>query len=171
MWIALTKVVYGFNSPRVNSVRSEIMSLFNPDENTRSLAAVEDLTGSVSDATENFCSSFTTCLVNHLCCLVKSGPQARNELLAIVKNGAKFGVEFGIQKSRIVWYGIQQLPETFNHASDMMEAHRLYEDPKALDGKRILVVTHPAIVATGKPDGLDYSIRPRVLKKAVVWMG
>lgn len=53
----------------------------------------------------------------------------------------------------------------------MMEAHRLYEDPKALDGKRILMVTHPAIVAIGKVDGSDYSIKPRVFKKAIVWMG
>lgn len=55
------------------------------------------------------------------------------------------------------------------------EAHWLHDndledDEAAFDGRPILLVTQPAIVAIGKSDGSDYSSR-RNLKKAIVWMG
>lgn len=89
---ALADVAYGIDSSRVNSVCSEIMSLFNPDKDTRNFVAVEDLKRSVSAATEKACSSITMCLSDQLSSLMKSGPQTRDELLAIVKDAAEIAV-------------------------------------------------------------------------------
>lgn len=147
------------------------MSLFHPDENTRPSNLIENLKDSVSTAKEKACDSITACLTGNLGPLLKSGPQAENELLKIVKDALEIAVELGIQKSQILLYGIQHLPDTFDHTSEMMEAHQMYEHPQALDGRRILIVTYPAILALGNSDGSGYSMNKRVLKKAVVWVG
>ena len=63
----------------------------------------------------------------------------------------------------------------FDSTSQLLEHHPLHnvqlsQDEMALDGKAVVIVTQPVVVAYGDSDGDNYAKRT-VLKKAVVWMG
>lgn len=102
--------------------------------------------------------------------------EVHEELMAILQIAASVCFKIRTQRNGFKCEGIRDLTTTFSHDSPIMEAHslhyrRLSDDPPAMDGKRILLVTQPAIFAIGKADGSDYGGEPRILKKAIVWMG
>lgn len=101
--------------------------------------------------------------------------EMHKEILQILAKACHISKNVGTQRSGIECQGLLSLPKNFNHRSKDMEAHQLHngeleDDDKALDGKPILLVTQPAIIAIGRSDGSDYCAK-RVLKKAIVWMG
>ena len=97
------------------------------------------------------------------------------QLLKIVANAAELSEKLHVQRCRFFVAGLRNLPEKFDSTSRHMEAHsahivELEDDERCLDGRDILLVVHPEIIAYGSSDGTDAST-VRVLKKAVVWMG
>lgn len=87
----------------------------------------------------------------------------------------QFSTKISTQRNRIRCDVLSNLSSTFKHDSHLMQAHCLHsealrDDPRAMNGKRVLLVVPSAIVLVGKADGPDYS-QGVVLKKAVVWMG
>jgi hypothetical protein len=66
------------------------------------------------------------------------------------------------------------LGEPFSKDSKVWTASGLHtaqlsEDEYSLEELPILMVVHPAVIAYGDSEGLNYSTK-RILKKAVVWM-
>jgi hypothetical protein len=104
-----------------------------------------------------------------------SSIEIKASLRTIMEHAGEISYKLWTQRSYVVCYGLAILLSPFNHASDYLKAHSfhggdLFEDEKALDGWKVLLVTHPAVVVHGDSRGTDYS-RKRILKKAVVWMG
>jgi len=96
-------------------------------------------------------------------------------LTAIFRIAAGLSTDLWTQKRRYELYPMQKLPPIYENNNDTLAAHPLHngqldEDSKAFHRKPILLVTHPALLAYGDSTGTEYSV-PRVLKKAVVWMG
>jgi hypothetical protein len=63
----------------------------------------------------------------------------------------------------------------YEATSTHLEAHSshsrdLSDDANALDGREVLLVTNPAVVAIGTAEGKDYDSM-KVWKKAAVWLG
>lgn len=98
--------------------------------------------------------------------------EALNELMLRAQD---ISMNLGTQRIGLRCIDSYQLPATFDHESTTMEAHSLHnkdlaENDAALDGRPIVLVTQPAVIAIGKSDGSDYGVR-RVLEKAVVLVG
>lgn len=84
------------------------------------------------------------------------------------------------QKTQLQSLAVDDLPQKkgavrFSSRSDLLEHHNLHllqldDDETCLDGSRVVLVTHPAVVAYGNAEGSDYGTQ-RIWKKAVVWMG
>jgi hypothetical protein len=106
--------------------------------------------------------------------------QGQQQLDKIVVQAADISYKLWTQKMQLQSLTPEDLPKKkgavrFNSRSDLLEHHNLHnlqlnDDETCLDGKRVVLVTHPAFVAYGNAEGTDYSTL-RVWKKAVVWMG
>jgi hypothetical protein len=99
----------------------------------------------------------------------------RRQLEKIVEDLGEYAYRLWTQKSYISYLAMDKLPKTFDHIDGLLEAHPLHnneieDDEACLDGKDILIVSQPAIIAYGNLDGSDYSTET-ILRKAVVWMG
>lgn len=99
----------------------------------------------------------------------------KEELNEIMLKAQEISMKLGTQRSGLRCDDYFALPLTFDHTSTIMEAHSLHnrdlaDDDAALDGRPIVWVTQPAVIAVGKSDGSDYGVR-RVLEKAVDLMG
>lgn len=97
------------------------------------------------------------------------------QLYSIMRSAAEVSEKLYVQRCTIAIKGYSKLPEVFDSRSVSMEAHsnhmiELEDDESCLDGKRVLMVAHPEVVAIGSSDGSDLTT-VRVLRKAVVWMG
>jgi hypothetical protein len=122
------------------------------------------------------CDGFTKEFIGQVKILLTdpSSKETLDELTDIMSKALDISRKLNTQRSGLRCDRAPDLAATFDHTSDMMEAHSLHnkelaDDEAALDGKAIILVMQPAIVAIGKSDGSDYSIR-RVLRKAVVLM-
>lgn len=78
-------------------------------------------------------------------------------LMAILRIAGSVCFKIHTQINGFECEGNRDLPTTFSLDSRIMEAHSLHyrllsDDPTAMDGKRILLVTRPAILAIGKAD-------------------
>lgn len=64
--------------------------------------------------------------------------------------------------------------DTFSHGNEMIEPHQLQrkyvdEDPAYLDGAKILIVTHPALIRYGNEDATEFGVHT-ILKRAKCWV-
>lgn len=96
-------------------------------------------------------------------------------LLKIMQQAVDMSTKLSTQRSDLEVLWGEHLPAKFSAGLRSTEAHSVHnidldDDDTALDGKQVLMVTFPLIVAMGKSNGTDYTMQ-RVLKKAVVWMG
>lgn len=107
--------------------------------------------------------------------------ECQRELEDIVARAAAFSYRVAAQKTKLEVISLSGLPKDssgrviFSSNSEYMEHHPLHnvmidEDAHSLDGKEVLLVTQPAVLARGFQHGQDPS-KLRVLKEAVVWMG
>ena len=63
----------------------------------------------------------------------------------------------------------------YDSISELFEPHPVHtralaQDPKALDGRKIVLLCSPLILTAGDTDGQNYG-KTKILKKAVVWLG
>ncbi|QDS74478.1 hypothetical protein FKW77_006820 [Venturia effusa] len=161
---------YGKNSLRVNTARSDLVKLFNPNDEV-SHAGIERLQATVNAARTTADERSAARFLYRFKDLLKESSKTKDNLLKIMRDVNVLATEFAAQKSYVRCYGIQDLPETFSNDSQLMAPHGWHGDPKKMDGKRVLLVVQPAIVAMGRASGRDYGLPPRIIKKAIVWLG
>jgi hypothetical protein len=97
------------------------------------------------------------------------------ELGDIFREAGELSYGLWTQKPDFKFLDIKALPRRFDRGNNQMEPHQLHRelldmDGGCLDGKDIVLVTHPALLAYGTAEGTEYC-NARVLKKAVVWLG
>lgn len=136
-----------------------------------SSAGIEEFKASVAVARTTVGETLTTRFLHHFDDVLKERPETKENLLRIVSHADVLATELAAQKSYLRCYGIQELPETFSSDSSLMISHALNGEPEDLNGKCVLLVVQPAIIAIGRASGCDYTLPPRVLKKAVIWLG
>jgi hypothetical protein len=191
----LIVTVYGEDSNEVHTIRSELLRMYehhdtlhdHPDplyvspDVFESSDEVSLLKSSVSKSKLASHTRLASEFLDHAHKLIEIeiGIEARTELrkalIGIMQTAARFSSALDTQKSYLRCEGLSELPGTFDHQSEDMEAFSghladLDDEPTCLDGKAILLVIQPAVVLIGMNDGSDYKWR-RVLKKAIVWMG
>ena len=88
---------------------------------------------------------------------------------------ATFSYSLWTQKLDLIVRNQRSLSEIFDHKDGLLEPHQLQfkhvdEDPSALDGRRILLVVHPAMSKIDFAEG-SCSGPETVLKKAACIMG
>lgn len=174
---AYNSVAHGRESKEMNTARSDMVRLFNPldiDTASRELDVFRKQVTEAKSVATGFSASAFFDLASPL---LKDGDRKglMGQLREIFSKGVQISTKLTTQRSGLLCKGLESLPPNFDHNSKEMEAHWLHnndleDDEAAFDGRPILLVTQPAIVAIGKSDGSDYSSR-RVLKKAIVWMG
>jgi hypothetical protein len=169
--------VHGEECRELNITRSNLLRLYHPRESVQPLDQVELLKNFIVDAKNESCNSFTTQFLNQAASLFGdlTPAEAHGELNEIMSKAIELSTKLGTQRSGLRCEGQSDLPAIFDHKSNIMEAHSLHnkdlaDDDAALDGRPIVLVTLPAIVAIGKSDGSDYKTR-RILGKAVVLVG
>ncbi|KAI9675986.1 MAG: hypothetical protein M1822_008372 [Bathelium mastoideum] len=96
---------------------------------------------------------------------------AYRELMSIIIQSIQISCSLQVQKRNLKVKAKDELPIEFSYEDPLLEAHQLHnkalnDDPKALDGKPILLVAHPAVVSEGDGSGYNYSAFT-VLKKAI----
>ncbi|QDS69873.1 hypothetical protein FKW77_000521 [Venturia effusa] len=163
--------IYGKADLRVNAVRGEINSLLNPDKYVKTPENVKKLKSLTAEARQKSNEALVQKLRSILGDFLKDDPQVGEELLDLVQDATTLSMQLGLQHSNLYFLWINDLPDIFDHTSELMEAHGSYFEPSDQDGKRILMVNQPAVMSVGSSDGSDYKTTPIVLKKAVVWMG
>lgn len=102
-----------------------------------------------------------------------------NQLIEIALRAAETSYRLWTRRTRLACFHIEDLGAEsalkYSSQSPLLEYHELHnvlmtQNGRALDGNHVAVVTHPAVVAYGDPEGGDYSKRT-IWRKAVVWMG
>ncbi|RJE20276.1 hypothetical protein PHISCL_07385 [Aspergillus sclerotialis] len=91
-----------------------------------------------------------------ICWLLKSlteeeERERRNYLLAIYQKVAEISTHHAAARGCFDFHRLEGLEQTFQEASDMLRAHVYHFLPKGdtkLDGRRVLLVVHPAILRT-----------------------
>ena len=98
----------------------------------------------------------------------------RTTLVKLFEDAGRMAMRLWTQRTEIrCWYLADLRKEAFAVDSTLMQAHNLHklDDPKdhRMDGKRIKLVVHPAVLRYGSHDGEDYD-RSQVWAKAIVWL-
>lgn len=104
-------------------------------------------------------------------------------LEAILRTSAELSQTFWTRKQWIYYRGLTALvpagladqPLKYQASATDMETHPLHsvdldDDPEALDGREVVLLCNPAVVAFGTADGKDYD-KTKLWRKAVVWLG
>lgn len=172
---------HGRDHKLASSVRSEILrALYAPHDTASAQVPVEqyqDFQSSMGAAIKYECEHLTKEFVA-VAQTLTSIPESK-EMLEDIENimlsAAQLSQQLSVQRCSLVIDGLSKLPEKFDASSKYMEAHKTYDadledEPTCLDGKDILLVTNPLVMALGSSDGSEPSTI-RVLKKARVWMG
>ena len=93
----------------------------------------------------------------------------RDDLQSLYHQAARLALSLWAQRTVIASHGLQRLHE-FDSSSLLMTAHRLHhldEDDNRLDGRKILLCTQPAVLASGNENGENYD-KSKVWAKAIV---
>lgn len=168
-------IAHGEESRELNTVRSDWLRLYHPrdPEPTDQLVG---LVNAVTNAKQASCHALSLQFLTTVPRLLEKASSADQleELKEIIVRAQDVSLKLGTQRSGLRCEN-PSVTATFDHTSKVMEAHSLHnkdlaDDEAALDGKPIVLVTQPAIIAVGKSDGSDYGVR-RVLEKAVVLVG
>lgn len=156
--------------------RAELLRLFDPvlhgpeiqDEQRRTKNRTAEARRRASTAK---CRSFLE-LVKGITGSISS--QRMEELKNIFIEAGEIAYRFGTQKSWVHCCRLKDMTEPYRfRASDKsVELHRLdlpayEEDPSSFEGRKICLVTNPAVLAFGTDDFTDYS-RCRIWQPAVV---
>ncbi|KXS95914.1 hypothetical protein AC578_5203 [Pseudocercospora eumusae] len=109
--------------------------------------------------------------------------QFRDDVMRIMEDAVELSWQLWTRKARIEVLGITAIGKQdgtassiiYNANSHVLEPSFLHgrdldDDPGALDGREVVLLCSPLVMAAGNADGTDYEKR-RVLKPAVVWMG
>jgi FtsZ-binding cell division protein ZapB len=109
----------------------------------------------------------------------RSSEERCKVLTEIVLKATEISYRLWTRRSRLKCLQLKELEAEsalkFGSCSPILEHHELHnllinEDKRALDGRNVAIVAHPAVVAYGDPEGNDY-LKRTTWKKAVVWMG
>jgi hypothetical protein len=174
----LTDTVCGKKLKEVNTARSELLRLLLPqDTDDSSETIVDQLKTATSNAKAISCLALAEKFFAQGCNMFwkSDSLEQHDQLVEVMQKADKISTKLCTQRSGLNCQVLSDLPPTFDHTARDMEAHWLHneewdDNSEALNGRPILLVTHPAVIAIGKSDGSDYDVR-RVLKKAIVWMG
>lgn len=173
----LTNTAYEKESKKINTMRSDLIRLIDPKEGDESQRGIGNLRDSTSHAKLKSRTKMAEIFLDLTGDLVpgRSTSEVHQEVSEIMHTAAQFSTKINTQRNRVRCDGLSNLPPTFKHESNMMQAYCLHsealrDNPRAMDGKRTLLVVQSAFVLVGKADGSDYS-QEVVLKKAFVWMG
>ena len=98
------------------------------------------------------------------------------DLVVVMASAARLARDLSTQRTNVQMRGLRELRGVpFKVDSGLMEAHRLHkldveEDERyGLDGSRVMVVVHPAVVAYGTDEGENYSAC-KIWSAATVWL-
>jgi hypothetical protein len=99
----------------------------------------------------------------------------KGSLFSIFVDAGELAMQLWSQRPGIVFRSMQELAqERFAVTSDIMQAHPLHKlddpDDSRLDGRRMVLVVHPAVLRTGTHDAENYD-HEVIWAKAVVWLG
>jgi hypothetical protein len=99
----------------------------------------------------------------------------RNSLVSIFLEAGLLSYRMGTQRGLVRSLDVHDLPSLFSASSEIMEPHprnleEVDDNTELLNGRRVVLVTHPAIISEGNHDFSDYSVY-RVWKRAIVWLG
>lgn len=98
-----------------------------------------------------------------------------DNLSSIFSDAGDLAMQLWTQRPGIAIRSMQEIAgERFAVASHVMQAHPLHKlddpDDTRLDGRRIVLAVHPAVLRTGTHDAEDYHYET-VWAKSVVWLG
>jgi hypothetical protein len=161
----------------VHIVRSQILRLLDPPSTASLPADAKVVKEHVAAAKSDFIWKIRQKFLKHATNFLRNPEStvAQDKLEQIFYNAAEISSLLWTQRSSVSISGMKSLHQPFNSASEVHAAHQLHagqldQDDSCLDGKKIVLVIHPAVYAIGDSEGNNYSTR-RILKKAVVWMG
>ena len=104
------------------------------------------------------------------------------QLAGIATRAARLSYRLWTQKTRLAILGLEDLGlggddevKTFGDGAELLHYHAYHNvehsrDNGCLDGKPIVMITHPAVIAYGDSSGDNYA-EYKVWKKAEAWMG
>lgn len=152
-------------------MRAEVNSLLNPDKYVTKPENVKKLKSLSTEAKQKSNAVLVQKLRSILGDFIKDDKTVGEELLDLVQDTTLLSTQLGLQHSNLYFLWIDDLPELFDHESELMDGHGTYFEASNMNGKKVLLVLEPAVVSIGASCGTDYKTEPIVLKKAVVWMG
>ncbi|OJJ42092.1 hypothetical protein ASPZODRAFT_137510 [Penicilliopsis zonata CBS 506.65] len=161
--------------------RSQWLRLLNPKHRddkkdlTRLEATKVRSATARKEAAMDIMQGFIDTVTGHLISPLATDGVAFTSLANIFITAAETSNKLWLRKSYIEVRTMETLSPTFVHDMELLKAHRLHnrvldDDPTALDGAPIHIVTQPAVLVHGLSDGTDYS-QTWLWKAAVVWMG
>ena len=157
-------------------MRSDVLRLLTPRVEHDERTALGVLKRLIDEAKQMECRNLAREFFSDAASLLKnpSSAEGHEQLSMILQEGAEVSTKLATQRSGLLVGGMEE-GLVFDSTSRDMTAHTLHhadldDDEGCLNGKPVLMVTHPLVLATGKSDGSDFAVN-RVLKKRVVWMG
>lgn len=190
--LLLTIIVHGEDSTQVHIARSELLRLYEypdtgyphfrvpvPQHRKDISEEANQLRSAVTQSKlavhKRLASEFLNRAQNLIVVKPEEEERVHARIVEAMQMGARLAAALGTSKCGLVCLGLSDLPKTFDHTSLEMEewsGHMgdTFDDPGALDGKPILMVMQPAIVAIGSQDDFHNNCR-RVIHKAIVFLG
>ncbi|QDS69884.1 hypothetical protein FKW77_000672 [Venturia effusa] len=151
---------FGETSLKMNSLRSDLLSFFNPDEIDLPSNRLGTFRISILGAKERSADALAGQYLADYRVVLEQSPQRKQVTLKIVRQAMTAATDLGIPKSFPRCDGIEDLPDLFSHTSELMDPEpRLHGDvePSTLDGKEMPWAIRSAVRAIGKSDRTDYS--------------
>lgn len=175
--IRLTKELA--NLADANRWRSDTLRILSPEKDDPREAAVT-LRGKVEDSLVDWAAGMAqTFIDNPVRILVQPAETPtiregyRKALAALFEEAGRLAMRLWTQRMGVKYqFKPILLGEPFTADSKLMQPHGVHGDDsgsRELDGKRVVVVVHPAVLGTGTHDGEHYETS-RVWTKAVVWL-
>ncbi|KAF1983180.1 hypothetical protein K402DRAFT_396887, partial [Aulographum hederae CBS 113979] len=172
-----------YNKKQAQSWRSELFRLLDPPlPDETSGMAIEEATKRTKDLTYKAIARASASLVPIFVELSESLLEQRtsvtmfSQLEILLTDVALTAYKLSTRKTQLEIHYLHSIKNHRYEAQiDVFEPNALHreeldDNEKILDGRRILFVSHPLLIACGNTDGSDYNLR-RVWKKATVWMG
>lgn len=170
----LRDIGHGRDSKDVQHFRSQFLRLLDTPIRAGATKGLRDMQQTTAIAKKSVASNrakqfFTSCepFLNSVDMV-----ETHRLLLAIITTATDLSTKLWTQRSYLLKeYVLRQPFHKDNKVWTPSGLHtaELDEDENALEGKTILMVLHPSVIAYGDSEGTNYATR-RILKKAVVWM-
>ncbi|KAK2755734.1 hypothetical protein FQN54_005884 [Arachnomyces sp. PD_36] len=173
---ALYREMMRVNAPGAHLWRSETLRLLNTANGCEQSASPQPIKSRITEMrkrmSERLASEFLRGPVGLLLrpnLTYEEGCMVTNQLTNIIFNAGENSMNLWMQRTNMVMFELRNCGK-FNLNNPFMTAHRLHQlddDDHRLDGKPIIAVIQPGVVAFGDNDGENYE-KYKVWSKAVV---